>query len=73
MVEDAFHLHGGPGVGYAEHGAGNQTLQGRWPVCGPHKAPVRPLVASLQDLHCLAAPHRQLVAVAGHEVVYHHS
>lgn len=73
MVEDALHLHGGPGVGDAEHGTGNQTLQGRGPVCGPHEAPVRPVVAALQDLHRLAAAHRQLVAVAGHEVVYHHS
>lgn len=29
VVEDALHLHGGPGVGNAEHGTGNQTLQGR--------------------------------------------
>lgn len=73
MVEDALHLHGGPGVGDAEHGAGHQALQGRGAVRGPDQAPVRPVVAALQNLHRLAAPHRQLVAVAGHEVVDHHS
>ncbi len=73
VVEDALHLHGGPGVGDAEHGAGHQALQGRGAVCGPDQAPVWPVVAALQDLHCLTAPHRQLVAVAGHEFVYHHS
>lgn len=72
VVEDALHLHGGPGVGYAEHGAGDQTLQGRGAVRGPHQAPVGPVVAALQDLHRLAAPHCQLVAVTGHEVVDHH-
>lgn len=72
VVEDALHLHGGPGVGDAEHGAGDQALQGRGAVRGPHQAPVGPVVAALQDLHRLAAPHRQLIAVAGHEVVDHH-
>lgn len=60
-------------MGDAEHGAGHETLQGRRAVCGPDQAPVWPVVAALQDLHRLAAAHRQLVAVAGHEVVYHHS
>lgn len=59
-------------MGDAEHGAGHQALQGRGAVCGPDQAPVWPFVAALQDLHRLTAPHRQLVAVAGHEVVYHH-
>lgn len=72
VVEDALHLHGGPGVGDAEHGTGNQALQGRGAVRGPHQAPVGPVVAALQDLHRLAPPHRQFVAVAGHEVVDHH-
>lgn len=72
VVEDALHLHGGPGVGDAEHGAGHQALQGRGALRGPHQAPVGPVVAALQHLHRLAAPHRQLVAVAGHEVVDHH-
>lgn len=73
VVENALHLHGGPGVGNAEHGTGHQTLQGGGTVRGPDKAPVRSVVAALQDLHCLTTPHCQLVAVAGHEVVYDHS
>lgn len=72
VVEDALHLHRGPGVGNAEHGTGDQALQGRGAVRGPHQAPVGPVVAALQDLHRLAAPYRQLVAVAGHKVVDHH-
>ncbi|TNN79746.1 hypothetical protein EYF80_009979 [Liparis tanakae] len=39
------------------------------------KAPVRLIVESLQNLHSLASPHRQLstaATVAGHEVVDHH-
>lgn len=72
MVEDALHLHGGPGVGDAEHGAGHQALQGRGAVRGSDQTPVGPLMAALQDLHSLAAADRQLVAVAGHEVVNHH-
>lgn len=73
VVEDALHLHGRPGVGDAEHGAGHQTLQGRGAVCGPDQAPVWPFMTALQDLHRLTTPHGQLVAVAGHEVMYHHS
>lgn len=72
VVEDALHLHGGPGVGDAEHGAGHQALQGWGAVRGSDQTPVGPLVAALQDLHRLAAADRQLVAVAGHEVVNHH-
>lgn len=60
-------------MGDAEHGAGHQTLLGRGPVCGPDQAPVWLIVATLQNFHRLATSHRQLVAVAGHEVVYHHS
>lgn len=60
-------------MGDAEHGAGHQALQGRGAVCGPDQAPVWLFVAALQNLHRLTAPYCQLVAVAGHEVVYHHS
>ena len=73
VVEDALHLHGGPGMGDTEHSAGNQALLCRGAVCGPDQAPVRLVVTALQNLHRLAAAHSQLVAVAGHEVVYHHS
>lgn len=59
-------------MGDAEHGAGHQALQGRGAVRGSDQTPVGPLVAALQDLHRLAAADRQLVAVAGHEVVNHH-
>lgn len=72
MVEDALHLHGGPGVGDAQHGAGHQAFQGRGAVRSSDQTPVRPLVAALQDLHRLAAADRQLVAIAGHEVVNDH-
>lgn len=73
VVEDALHLHGGPGMGDTKHGAGHQTLLGWGAVCGPDQAPVWLVVTTLQNLHCLAAPHSQLIAVAGHEVMYHHS
>ena len=73
VVEDALHLHGGPGVGNTEHGARHQTLQGRGAVCGPYQTPVWPFMAALQDLHRLTSPHSQLIVVAGHEVMYHHS
>lgn len=75
MVEEALHLHGRPGVSNAEHGAGHDALLGWTAVCGPHQAPVRLIVESLQNLHSLASPHRQLstaATVAGHEVVDHH-
>lgn len=73
VIEDAFHLHGGPGMGDAEHRAGHQALLGRRAVCGPDQAPVWFVVTALQDLHSLTPPHCQLVAVAGHKVVYDHS
>lgn len=73
VIEDAFHLHGGPGMGDAEHRAGHQALLGRSAVCGPDQAPVWFVVTALQNLHSLTPPHRQLVAVAGHKVVYDHS
>ncbi len=60
-------------MGDAEHGAGHQALLSRGAVCSPDQAPVWLFVAALQNLHRLTAPHCQLVAVAGHEVVYDHS
>lgn len=59
-------------MGDAQHGAGHQALQGRRAVRGSDQTPVGSLVAALQDLHRLAAADRQLVAVAGHEVVNDH-
>lgn len=73
VVKDSLHLHGRPGVGDAQHGAGDQALQGRRAVRRPHQAPVGFVVATLQDLDGLTSSHIQLVAVAGHEVVDHHS
>lgn len=74
VVEEALHLHGRPGVGDAQHGAGHNSLLGRGAVRGAHQAPVRLVVESLQNLHSLASAHRQLpaTAVAGHEVMDHH-
>lgn len=73
VVENTLHLHGGPGMGDAEHGAGHQALLGRRAVCGPDQAPVWLVVTTLQNLHRLTTTHSQLVAVAGHEVMNHHS
>lgn len=73
VVEDALHLHGGPGMCDTEHGAGHQALLGWRAVCGSDQAPVWLVVTALQNLHRLAAPHGQLIAVAGHEVMNHHS
>lgn len=72
VVEDSLHLHGGPRMSDAEHGAGHQALQCRRAVCCPDEAPVWLVVTPLQHLHGLTPAHRQLVAVAGHEVVYDH-
>lgn len=73
VIEDALHLHGRPGVGDAEHGAENQALLGWGAVCRPDQAPVGLVMTPLQNLHRLAAPHCQLIAVAGHEVMNHYS
>ena len=59
-------------MGDAEHGAGYQSLVGRGAVRGPHQTPVRLVMAPLQDLHSLAPPDGQLVAVTSHEVMDHH-
>lgn len=74
VVEEPLHLHGRPGVGDAEHGAGHDALLGRRAVGGAHQAPVGLVVEPLQHLHSLASTHRQLpaAAVGGHEVVDHH-
>lgn len=74
VVEETLHLHGGPGVGDAEHGAGHNALLGRRVVRGPHQAPVWLVVKSLQNLHSLAPAHCKLptAAIAGHKVMDHH-
>lgn len=72
VIEDALHLHGRPGVGDAEHGAENQALLCWGAVRRPDQAPVGLVMAPLQNLHRLAPPHSQLVAVAGHEVMDHY-
>lgn len=75
VVEEPLHLHGGPGVSDAEHGTGHDALLGRRAVCGPHQDPVRLVVETLQNLHSLASPHRQLPAAtstAGQKVMDHH-
>lgn len=75
MVEEPLHLHGGPGVSDTEHGAGYDALLGWRAICGPHQAPVRLVVESLQNLHSLASPHRQLpaaAAITGNKVMDHH-
>lgn len=75
VVEEPLHLHGGPGVSDAEHGAGYDALLGRGAVRGPHQAPVWLVVQSLEDLHSLASAHRQLPAAAtitGHKVMDHY-
>lgn len=75
VVEEALHLHGRPGVSDTEHGAGYDALLGWRAVCGPHQAPVRLVVESLQNLHSLASAHRQLptaATITGHKVMDHH-
>lgn len=75
VVEEALHLHGGPGVSDAEHGAGHNALLGWRAIRGPDQAPVRLVVQSLQNLNSLAAADCQLPvasAVTGHKVVYDH-
>ncbi len=75
MVEEPLHLHGGPGVSDAEHGAGYDALLGWRAVGGSHQAPVGLVVQSLQNLHSLASAHRQLPTAApitGHEVMDHY-
>lgn len=75
VVEEALHLHGGPGVSDAEHGAGYNALLGRGAVRGPDQAPVGLVVEPLQNLHSLASAYCQLpvaATVTGHKVVDDH-
>lgn len=75
VVEEPFHLHGGSGVSNTEHGARYDALLGWRTVCGPHQAPVRLVVESLQNFHSLASAHSQLptaAAITGHKVMDHH-
>lgn len=75
VVEEPLHLHGGPGVSDAEHGARHDALLGRRTVCGPDQAPVWFVVESLQNLHSLASTYRQLpiaAPITGHKVMDHH-
>lgn len=62
-------------MGNTEHGAGHNALLGRRVVRGPHQAPVRLVVESLQNLHSLASAYRKLptAAITGHKIVDDHS
>lgn len=73
VVEESLHLHRGPGVGDTEHGAGHNALLGWRVVRGPHQAPVRLVVESLQNLHSLASAHCKLptAAITGHKIMDH--
>lgn len=75
VVEESLHLHGWPGVSDTEHGAGYNALLSWRAVCGPHQAPIRLVMESLQNLHRLASAHRQLptATISGHKVVDHDS
>lgn len=75
VVEESLHLHGWPGVSDTEHGAGYNALLSWRAVCGPHQTPIRFVMESLQNLHCLASAHRQLptATITGHKVMDHYS
>lgn len=71
--EEAIHLHAAAGMGNAESAAGDQTLLGWAPICGPDQTPARPFTWPLQQLHRLPHLNAQLAAVARCEVLEHHS
>lgn len=59
--------------GRAQGTAGYQALGRGRPVSGPRRAPVRLVVRPLQNFHGLAAADGELSAVAGREVMDHHT
>lgn len=72
MVKNPLHLHTAARVSDAEGPAGDQAFCGWGPIRGANQTPVGLVMGPLQDLHRLPAPDRQLITVAGGEVVDYH-
>lgn len=72
VVKDPLHLHTTARVSDAEGPAGDQAFCGWGPIRGSNQTPVRLVMGSLQDLHGLPTADRQLITVAGGEVVDYH-